>query len=340
MSRARQALASTALAVSALVLTAMPATAGPGDGWTPPPPPPSGGGTTTPPPSGGTSPVSTGTTPGDTVSGPTSGQVGGCSVVSSPSFLGLSCGSGASSNLTVKDILQGDPLPDCWHEPLTEAELSAMGLENTEGPEGSHWYWERCLKGVKPDKLDVSPSNIHITIGLTSIPNGGEVKHLHGHQIDLINFSSDDKQVPAPVAVTSPSVRPRVGAWVSFFDGTDDTVTASAGGVTLRAGITGISVRPLGTGEPDEVSCAGTGYRARPGDTPQSHPDACWYRYERSSAGQPLVNNEKQPAYGVVITATWGVDVVVNGVATPFNSFTKSQVTALPVTEIQSIVVS
>ena len=91
-------------------------------------------------------------------------------MVSSPSFLGLSCGSGASSNRTVKDILQGDPLPDCWHEPLTEAELSAMGLENTEGPEGSHWYWERCLKGVKPDKLDVSPSNIHFTIGLSRSP--------------------------------------------------------------------------------------------------------------------------------------------------------------------------
>ncbi len=321
------------LAVAAMLLAALPASADDPPGWGDPPPPP---GNTDPPPP----PAGGGDTPGDAVTGPTSGQVGDCSVVSSPSFLGLACGSGSSQNLTVKQILHGDPLPDCWHEPLTDAELHALGLVNTDGTDGSAWYWERCLKGVQPDNLDVSPSNIHITIGLVSIPNGGEVKHLHGHQIDLLNLASDDKQVPAPVAVTSPSVRPRVGSWVSFFNGTDDTVTASAGGVTLSAGITKITVKPLGTGKPDEVSCPGSGYRARPGETPESDPTACWYRYERSSAGQPMVTNEQQPAYPVLITATWGVDVTFNGVTTPFNTFTKSQVTALPVTEIQAIVIN
>ena len=47
-----------------------------------------------------------------------------------------------------------------------------------------------------------------------------------------------------------------------------------------------------------------------------------------------------QPAYPVLITATWGVDVTFNGVTTPFNTFTKSQVTALPVTEIQALVIN
>lgn len=281
-----------------------------------------------------------GSVPGETVTGPTTGQVGNCSVVSSPAYLGLSCGSASGDGLTVKQILKGDPVPGCWHEPLTEAELAAIGYEN--GPGASRWFWERCLKGINRKTLQIEPGGIRFTIGLVSLGPGDPIHHLTAHQAALVEFHNDDQQIPAPVAIASPSARPRVGAWVSFFNGTEDEVTASAGAVQLRARITDIAVEPLGARAPDAdtVRCEGTGIRAASGDTPETLPGACWYRYEKSSSGQPLVTAEGQPAYPVVITATWAVDVVVGGTATPFNSFTKSQVTSLPVTEIQAIVVN
>ena len=90
------------------------------------------------------------TPPTSRVTGPTTGQVGNCSVVSSPAFLGLSCGSATGAVMSAEQILDGDKVPDCWHEPLTEAELAAVGYQNTPGPDGSRWYWERCMKGIDP----------------------------------------------------------------------------------------------------------------------------------------------------------------------------------------------
>jgi hypothetical protein len=283
-----------------------------------------------------------GEVPSDTVTGPTTGSVGSCAVVSTPAFLGLSCGTATGAVVTAEQILDGDKVPDCWHVPLTEAELHAVGYENTPGPDGSRWFWERCLKGIDPKTFEIAPGGVRFTIGLVSIRNGDPVKHLTRNQQRLVEFHGDDAQVPAPVAISSPSARPRVGAWVSFFDGTEHEVTASAGAVALRARVTGIEVEPLGATGPsgETVRCAGHGVRAEAGDTPETLPGACWYRYEKSSSGQPLVNTEGLPSYPVVITATWAVETVVGGVSTPFNTFTKSQVTTLPVTEIQAIVVN
>jgi hypothetical protein len=278
--------------------------------------------------------------PTSTVTGPTTGQVGNCAVVSSPAFLGLSCGSATGALVTAEQILDGDPVPKCWHEALTEAELAAVGYQNTPGPDGSRWYWERCLEGIDPKTYEIAPGGIRFTIGLVSIKNGDPTKSLTHNQQELVRFHNDDQQVPAPVAISSPSARPRVASWVSFFNGTEDEVTASAGAVALRARITGIEVEPLGATKSDSVACEGTGIRAEAGDTPETLPGACWYRYEKSSSGQPLVSDQGLPSYPVVITATWSVETVVNGVATPFNTFTKSQVTSLPVTEIQAVVVN
>lgn len=278
--------------------------------------------------------------PSSVVTGPTTGQVGSCAVVSSPAFLGLSCGSATGAVVSAEQILDGDKVPDCWHEPLTEAELAAVGYQNTPGPDGSRWYWERCMKGIDPKTFEIEPGGIRFTIGLVSIGNSDPTRSLTQNQQELVRFHNDDTQVPAPVAISSPSARPRVGSWVSFFNGTEDEVTASAGAVALHARITGIEVEPLGATKADNVACDGMGIRAEAGDTPDTLPGACWYRYEKSSSGQPLVSDQGLPSYPVVITATWSVETVLDGLATPFNTFTKSQVTSLPVTEIQAIVVS
>ena len=264
------------------------------------------------------------------------GQVDNCSIVSSPSYLGMACGSGGGSTVSIKDILGKDPVPDCWDEPLTAAELAATGNENTPGPDGSTWYWERCLTGIDKLTLEIEPGGIGFKIGLVRIKNGDPVKTLTANQQKLVKFEGADRQIPAPVAVVSPSAYPRVGANVSFFDGTDPEVTAAAGGLTLRARVTGFMVKPLGDGDPTTLSCAGTGFKAGAGDTPETRPDACWYKYLHSSAEQP------DQKYQVDTTAHWTVEYSRNGAAGPweyFNEFDKSQVTTIPVTEIQALVV-
>ncbi len=298
----------------------------------------SGGGSGTTTTTTTTTTTSTSTT--DTVSGPTSGSVGSCAVVASPTYLGLSCGSSSLGGLTPKQILGKDPVPDCWHDALTEAELGGIGVQNTPGAAGATWYWERCLKGIDPETKQLEPGGIRFTNGLVQIRNGDPVKHLTDNQQDLVDVYGGESQVPSPVAVTSPSVRPRVASWVSFFNGSQDSVVVQAGSAELRARVTSIDVRPLGPTEGPVVSCPGSGYRAAKGETREDHPSGCWHRYAHSSAGQQRVNSQGLPSYPVRITAHWAVDVVVGGVVTPFNTFTKSAETTLPVTEIQAIVIS
>ncbi|NNM44397.1 hypothetical protein [Knoellia koreensis] len=262
-----------------------------------------------------------------------------CSVVSSPSYLGVSCGSASGGGLTVKEILGKDPVPECWNERLTASELDAMGLANTSGqPGGASWYWERCLKGIDPKTYKIGPDGISFTIGLVSIKDGDPLTTLTERQRKLVEFKGADQQIPPPIAGVSPAAHPRVGGWVSFFDGSPAEVTASGGGaVVLRARVTSLEVAPLGEDDPARVSCSGTGVKAVKGDNPTTKPDGCWFKYTESSAAQP---DQKYP---VKMTANWAVEVSAsgpNGPFTPFNTFSKSQITTVPVTEIQSIVVN
>ncbi len=291
----------------------------------PPPPPPGPGpsGPSGPPPADTPGPSSTGGTNYD--------SVGNCAVVSSPSYLGMSCGTGSGDRRTVKQILGDDPVPGCWNDPLSGAELEAMMLENRDG---NTWYWERCLTGIDPKTKKVEKGGIKITVGLVSKGPDDKVVTLTHNQNVLVTLYSKDGTIPAPIAGVSPNARPRVGGWVSFFDGTDDAVTVTAGAVVLRAHITRIDVEPSGAGVSPMKSCAGSGYRAQRGETPADH-RGCWYRYPQSSATQ------HDNAYPVNMTAHWAVDVSDNGGATfrPFNTFEKSQVTNVEVTEVEAIVV-
>ena len=305
-----------------------PAQAGTGMGG-PPPPPTSG----TPPTSEG---PATSTDDPYSSSGPSYGQVSNCSVVSTPNYIGLSCGSGGGEVQTVKEyfgVEKKKDIPGCSHDALGQAELDALQYENTPGPEGTTWYWEYCL--VDPE-LGTPVNQVEFTVSIVWIRNDQdvEVNALVNDLVDLRNGT-----VPFPVAVATPSSRPRVGAWTSFVNGTDDHLTVAAGNVTLDAHIVGLTVKPLGEDRPESVSCPGTGYTAQRGDTPDTHA-GCWWKYANSSSGQPMVTSEGQPAYPVEITATWAVDTIVGGNRQRFNTFQKSQVTALPVTEIQALVVS
>lgn len=287
---------------------------------------------TDPPPhhgGGGIPPVTTG--PSSPEGGSTYGHAGNCSVVSSSSYLGLSCGDGSITTESVKQILGKDPVPGCWDDKLTDAELHAMSLQASD--DGTVWYWERCLKGIDKETKKVGPNGVSFTVGLVGKKPRDEILTLTHNQQQLVHMYAKDGTIPAPIAGVSPSARPRVGSWVSFFDGTGDEVTVQAGTVTLRAHITSIKVEPLGKGKDPLLPCRRTGYKAAHGETQADHPQGCWYRYKASSADQP------GNAYPVNITAHWAVDVSTGGGFTRFNDFDKSQVTNIPVTEIEALVV-
>lgn len=275
------------------------------------------------------------TQPGTDSGGPKYGTVKGCAIVSSSSYLGLSCAGSALDGKTVKEILGHSEVPDCWDEPLNEAELSAMNVSNKPGPDGWTYYWEKCLKGIDPKTKTIEPEGISITMGLRAIHNGDPVKTLDANQQELIKGFATNGNIPPPIAGVSPIDHPRVGADVSFFDGTADHVDVPLGAIVLRAKVDSIDIEPLGAGRAPKISCPGTGLVAGPGDTPANRPAACWYRYLHSSAGQP------EDAYPVQITAHWSVGVSTDGGATfaPFNAFTKSQITTVQVKEVQALVV-
>lgn len=291
------------------------------------PPPPASGGDTTQPPATSTGDV--GGTGGDT------GEVGGCAVVAVPSYLGVSCAGAADrGGKTVKEILGDDPVPGCWDDAVSDAELASMNLQNQPGEGGYTWYWERCLSGIDKKTKEVEDGGIKIDVTLKQIDNGDPVKTLTTRQASLVKAYENNAGVPAPLAGVTPSSHPHVGQWVSFVDGTADELSVPAGAVTLRAHITSIDVKPLGADDDETVTCPGTGVRAGAADTPDSRPDGCWYKYLRSSADQP------DEAYPVLMTAHWTVDTSVGGGGWEnFTSFTKSQVTNIPVTEIQTLVV-
>ena len=322
-------LAAAALGLGLVVLGGAPANADVDAGG----PRPTPGG----PPNG---PADPGGTPGNGnpygASGPSYGSAGGCSVVSTPSYIGVSCGDGSVQQQTVReyfDVEKKKDIPGCSHQRLGQAELDALQYENTSGPEGTTWWWEYCL--VDPE-LDTPVRQVQIHVSIVWIRNDEDVE-VHTLINDLVDLQQGT--VPFPVAVATPSSRPRVGAWTSFVNGTEDHLTVGAGNVTLDAHVIGLTVKPLGEDRPESQSCPGTGYIAQRGDTPETH-DGCWWKYANSSSGERLVTSEGQPAYPVEITATWAVDTIVGGIRQRFNTFQKSQVTPLPVTEIQALVVS
>jgi len=266
---------------------------------------------------------------------PVTGQVGSCHAAAGPSYIGLACaGSKDHAGKTVKQILGHDPVPTCWFEPMNADDLASMNLQNKPGPDGWTWYWRRCLHGIT--KKSPSMANATYDIGPRKVPNGTHVKTLTTRQKHLVKGRGTNSQVPTPIAAVSPSDHPRVRQPVAFYDGTGDTVTAQAADVLLTAHIDHIVIHPLGAGSTERpVNCPGTGQPADFGDTPQSRPSLCWYTYQHSSADQP------DEAYPAEISAYWVVESqVAGGASQVFARFTKSEITTIPVTDVQTLVVS
>ncbi|RLV47853.1 hypothetical protein D9V37_17195 [Nocardioides mangrovicus] len=260
---------------------------------------------------------------------------GGCHLVSTPQSLGSYCPGGESDTASIKAIMGKEKFKKCWDDPMSAEDQALTGYYDAPDEVPPRWgYWERCLMGIDDD-LTVHPP-IYLRQTAEYIYDQSKIRRIGDNERKLLVFTNHT--IPYPVAVVSPTTSPRVNQWLSFFDGqpakdvdgvTEHQVTVTALGQTLVAKEEKIVVRPRGTNDDDSISCPGSGHKAVAGETPVAGGN-CWYRYPRSSAGQP---DDKYP---VRITAYW--TVYLNGAR--FNSFQKSTTANIPVTEIQAINVS
>ena len=260
--------------------------------------------------------------------GSVSRGIGKCHVVSSPNYLGVSCGSVTGGGTkTIKEILKGEPLPRCWDAPMTDAEKRALNLQDTPG---YTWWWWKCLHGINPKTLKVEKGGIWISVGWDDVRDGKEII-LKKHQKQLIEFKTGHGTIPTPVAAISPTGSPVVNEKVAFFDGTPHEVNVDQGGVSLRAKVTKLEVQPADDGT--EATCPGSGVQVKRDDTKSSKPRACWYHFRHSSADQP------DGRFSGSISAHWVVDYSTDGGHSwhLLNTFDKVGQTTQQVDEIQAL---
>lgn len=257
---------------------------------------------------------------------------GACSLIASPHSIGGVCvRANAFTGITVEEILDGDPLPECWDEPLTQDELEAINLVNSED---AGWYWHRCLEGIDPETFEIDPEGLHLSVYIWPYQNDDpELLFLTENQQRFVDRFVNRGNVPQPVLLASPNPLPFVNDDISFYNyGTDEMqVDLPAPGVQMRAKITELLVYPEGR-DGESITCPGPGRQADVNDTPQNLRDACWYAYEQSSMTQPGDYFEAE------IHVKWQVDARVDGSWEPFHEFHKSGSAQIPVNEVQALV--
>ncbi|WP_130014377.1 hypothetical protein [Serinicoccus sediminis] len=258
---------------------------------------------------------------------------GACSLIASPNSVGGVCVSAnASDGPSIREVLKGDDLPDCWHERLTEDELRDTELQAP--PEGTFYYWHRCLRGIDRKTFAIEPGGLFFAVGIWIYePDDPELTELTPNQQAFIARFVRRGNVPDPVMLSSPSAVPWVNDDVAFYNAGEDElhVDLSIPGVEMRGRITELLVYPEGRGGP-VVRCPGGGREVDEDDTPQSVPDACWHAYEQASQTQP------DDAYQGEIHAQWQIDARIRGEWQPFHSFVKSGEGLMQVNEVQALV--
>ncbi|GAA4879393.1 hypothetical protein GCM10025788_18380 [Serinicoccus chungangensis] len=258
---------------------------------------------------------------------------GACSLIASPNSVGGVCVSAnASDGPGIREVLKGDDLPDCWHERLTPDELRDTELQAP--PEGTHYYWHRCLRGIDRKTLEIEPGGLFFAVGIWIYePDDPELTELTPNQQAFIDRFVRRGNVPDPVMLSSPSAVPWVNDDVAFYNAGEDElhVDLSIPGVEMRGRITELLVYPEGRGGP-VVRCPGGGREVDADDTPQTVPDACWHAYEQASQTQP------DDTYQGEIHAQWQIDARIQGEWQPFHSFVKSGEGLMQVNEVQALV--
>ena len=286
-----------------------------------------------------------------------------CSLYASSSGFGLSCitGGGAGNAKTVREILGAkESLPTCWDDVISDSDLvSQYGY--TPNPDAPY-YLHTCITGIDETRSPADQPDAQINQIVIEIPAGSKpcfnydeahdvatpftaeqlgtcVMTLTGAQQQVVSgTASDNAQIPGIIIAPHPSTRVRTNEDVEYVDaantkGNDPrrTPNLTVGGVTLWATMDAYKIYPYG---PDGLSknCDGT-LPAAATDTRESKPDACWWKYPRSSADQPGLT------YPFRAEADWTVHYSAGGVDHVLASFQKYADLALKVFDVQTLVV-
>lgn len=286
---------------------------------------------------------------GSSSGGPVFGSAGGCSLFANASSFGMSCVTGGSvvAGKSVKTVLDGDKAPNCWDELI--ADPGKYGMQAA--PDGSyHWYMHYCISGLDVNApvneqpgLQLDPKLITIQTGAPDCPSpqpvskeGQCVMTLTSHQRQVVELGAlQGGQIPPIVLVSFPSTKVRTNEQVAFEnrggDGMTKTPVYHVGGVSMWAVETAFKIYPDGPNGPAKTCDGAT--LLQQGDTPQTNPDACWWKYGQSSAQQP------DQAYPFRAEADWSVMVSDANGTKVFASFEKYWDQPLPVFDIQTLVV-
>ncbi|MGN6605759.1 MAG: hypothetical protein ACTHMS_01940 [Jatrophihabitans sp.] len=328
-----RARAATVLALVAVVLLAAAPSA-----WAFGHQPPGGGGNPTPPPSdqsGGSSGGNAQTTTQN------------CSVYATPTDIGLSCiGGGEGDITTVKDLLHGDPVPTCWDDPISDSDLQHIyGYEKVDGVT---YYLHSCITGLdvnrslfyQPD-LNLSQSVIEIPDPAARCPRpfttdqvGKCVQWLTAHQHDVVSHViTAGAEIPGVVIAERPSPKVRTDQPTAFVDTNRllDTPVRQIGGVRVWAVLDDQYIEPNGAGVAPRKQCRLTA-DVQADDTPDTAPDACWWSYPQSSAGQP---GKVYPFRASVHWTVYYADRAGTHVLAQFVKYSQLQ---LPVYDVQELV--
>ena len=260
----------------------------------------------------------------------------GCTAYGSSSGFGITCPGRGGDALTLRELLAGDPVPDCWQsEPPEEYDEQPRQYPGA-------WWLTTCLDGIDPVTLAIEPGGLLLTY-VFDYKKPGTQKRLTVHQQDFVDALVERGQVPlpSPVLSVSPSQTPRVGEVLAFsVTGDPYTRTLYVRGVTMQARLTQLTVEPEGEGVP-KVTCTGQGRQLTAAeiddaDLADKGDDLCAYRYDRSSfqAGDDAGDANRYPAR---VTASW---TVFFGDGEKLGTFDKVAVNELRVAEIQTLVVS
>lgn len=257
-----------------------------------------------------------------------------CRAIAGPAHIGLVCSAGTGGRPVeevIEQILDGDPVPECWHAPLTEAELRSLGLAQRRPA----WVWVSCLTGIDPRTFRVDPDGVQVRRHYQPVPED-ELIEVTERQQRLIDHFSGHRSVPAPILGLSPHPIAVVHSDASFFNAGAELgeheieVRVADLGVQLRGRVLGIEVVP---GDGTRLACAGNGHRARPGQGPQDLPGGCWHSYGAASLGLPL------DAFEAELTSRWLVEINRGHGWEEFHQFDKITPSRVQVNEIQAIVV-
>lgn len=247
---------------------------------------------------------------------------GGCSLYANSSSYGVACFTGGNGKRaqTVGDILAGDAPPECWDEVIPDDQLRPM-YAIVPNPD-SAYYVNYCITGLNVDNSPFYQPGVQLNPTVIEIPRNSPdcplvrkgkdkgkidlapgqneyncVEVLTTNQTTVVHdleSDSDAGRIPEVGIVMHPSRVVRTNqdivyvVPVSIRNEISKATTDKyrAGAVTMWATMDQFAIYPYGPDGGVRKVCNGLAALTDQ-DTPQTTPDACWWKYPKSSADQP-----------------------------------------------------